>query len=64
MPGIDYVMHIASPFPAEIPKKEEDITKPAVNGATFVFNAALKHNVKKIIITSSVAAIFSGHNLQ
>lgn len=34
-----------------------------MNGATFVFKAALKHNVKKIIITSSVAAIFSGWDL-
>lgn len=64
MPGIEYVMHIASPFPAEIPKKEDDIIKPAVNGATFVFKAALKHNVKKIVITSSVAAIISGHDLK
>jgi len=31
MPGIDYVQHIASPFPGALPKNENDIIKSAVN---------------------------------
>jgi hypothetical protein len=30
MPGIDYVMHVASPFPPKPPKHEDEIIKPAL----------------------------------
>jgi dihydroflavonol-4-reductase len=36
------------------------LIRPAVEGTRAVFNAALKHKVKKIVITSSIAAIMSG----
>jgi len=34
--GSDYVIHVASPFPAAQPKHENDIIKPAVDGTVAV----------------------------
>jgi dihydroflavonol-4-reductase len=55
--GMQYILHLASPFPAESPKNEDEIIVPAVNGTKFVVEAAAKHKVKRVVITSSVAAI-------
>jgi len=60
MTGIDYVMHIASPFPNGAVRDENELIQPAVEGTATVFNAAIKNKVKKIVITSSVAAVFTG----
>ena len=43
------------------PKDENDLIKPAVEGTERVVSLALKQNVRKIVLTSSVAAISSGH---
>ncbi|KAL4477994.1 hypothetical protein ABPG72_013402 [Tetrahymena utriculariae] len=60
MKDVDYVVHTASPFPQTVPKNEDDLIKPAVQGTEAVFEAALKHGVKKIVITSSIASVFTG----
>lgn len=62
VPGCQYIMHVASPFPPTVTRNEDDVIKPAVMGTTAIMQAALKHNVKKIVITSSMAAVYSGHN--
>ena len=59
--GATYVVHTASPFPIEGPKNEDELIKPAVEGTLAVMRAAHKHKVKRVVITSSVAAIFEGH---
>lgn len=59
--GIDYVLHIASPIPPGIPKDENEIIKPAVEGTVNVLEAALKNKVKKVVVTSSCLAIFLGN---
>jgi dihydroflavonol-4-reductase len=56
-PDIKYVMHTASPFFAKEPKNPEDMLKPAIEGTTNVVNAAVSARVKRIVVTSSVAAI-------
>lgn len=53
------VMHVASPFPANIPKNEQMVIKPAVEGTLSVLKACTKYHVKKVVITSSEAAIMS-----
>lgn len=58
--GVDYVMHIASPFPREFPKREEDLIIPARQGALNVLNAAAKNGVKRVMLTSSTGAIIYG----
>ena len=55
--GQDFVVHTASPFPDAVPKDENVIIKPAVEGTLAVMRAAHKHKVKRVVITSSVAAI-------
>lgn len=60
--GMDYVLHIASPVPVQTPKDDNDIIQPAVQGAKRALNAASKAGVKRVVLTSSVAAIMYGHN--
>lgn len=60
--GIDVLMHTASPFPIANPKNEDDVIIPAVQGTLRALKAAHNSGVKRVIITSSVAAIY-GTNL-
>ena len=55
--GCDYVLHVASPFPAGEPKDENDIIIPARDGALRVLRAAQAAKVKRVVLTSSFAAI-------
>jgi len=59
--GCDYVLHIASPFPERIPKREEELIVPARDGALRVLRAARDASVKRVVLTSSFAAIGYGH---
>ena len=61
MNGIDYVLHIASPFPLLEPENEDDLIIPAVQGTLRVLRAAHKAGVKRVVQVSSVAAISSGY---
>ncbi len=58
----DFLIHTASPFPFKQPKNDQDLIKPAVEGTLRALNAAKKANIKRVIITSSVASIAFGHN--
>ena len=56
MQGCDYLLHVASPLSIE--KHDDDFfVKPAVAGVKRAFKFAKKHNIKKVVLTSSVAAI-------
>ena len=59
--GCDYVLHVASPFPADTPKDENDLIVPAREGALRVLRAARDAGVKRVVLTSSYAAIGYGH---
>jgi len=59
--GCDYVLHIASPFPAEVPKHEDELIVPARDGALRVLRAARNAGVKRVVMTSSFAAVGYGH---
>jgi len=56
--GIDVLMHTASPFPIASPKDENDLIRPAVEGTLRALRAAKSAGVKRVILTSSVAAIY------
>lgn len=58
--GMDYVQHIASPFPRELPKDDDDLVLPAKNGTLNVLKAAAANGVKRVVLTSSTAAIVYG----
>jgi nucleoside-diphosphate-sugar epimerase len=55
--GCDYVLHVASPFPPEQPKDPDDLIVPAREGTLRVLRAALKAGAKRIVVTSSTAAV-------
>lgn len=60
----DYVLHIASPFFAEEPKHEDDFIIPARDGSLRVLKAAKNAGVKRVVLTSSFAAIGYSNNDQ
>ncbi|KAG9244249.1 putative NADPH-dependent methylglyoxal reductase GRP2 [Calycina marina] len=60
--GLEAVIHTASPFHFNVTDTQKDLLDPAVNGTNGVL-AAIKKNapsVKKVVITSSFAAIVDG----
>ena len=59
--GCDFVLHVASPFILEVPSDEDVLIRPAVDGTLRVLNACSKANIKKVVLTSSVAAVAYGH---
>jgi nucleoside-diphosphate-sugar epimerase len=58
--GCDYVLHVASPFPATLPKNENDLIRPAREGALRVLRASRDAGVKRVVLTSSFASIGYG----
>ena len=59
--GAEYVLHVASPFPATVPAHEDDLIVPARDGALRVLRAARRAQVRRVVLTSSFAAIGYGH---
>lgn len=57
MEDCDYLLHVASPIALEN-HNEDFFVKPAVEGVKRALKFAKKHNIKKVVLTSSVAAIF------
>jgi nucleoside-diphosphate-sugar epimerase len=62
--GCDYVLHVASPFPPSVPKHEDELIVPAREGALRVLRASREARVKRVVLTSSFAAIGYGHKPQ
>jgi len=62
--GCEYVLHVASPFPATIPKDENELIVPAREGALRVLRASRNAGVKRVVMTSSFAAIGYGRKPQ
>jgi dihydroflavonol-4-reductase len=59
--GCDYVLHVASPFPAGVPRHEDELIVPAREGTLRVLRAARNAGVRRVVLTSSFAAIGYGH---
>lgn len=53
----DYVLHIASPFPLVEPEDENELIIPARDGSLRVLKAAGNAGVKRVVLTSSFAAV-------
>ena len=59
--GCDYIQHMASPLPANLPKNHDDLIIPAREGALRVLKAAKADgHIKRVVMTASVAAIAYG----
>jgi dihydroflavonol-4-reductase len=62
MKDVEWVMHTASPVNLQKVKDDNELIRPAVEGTLSMLRAAHKTpTVKKFVMTSSVAAIASGH---
>lgn len=55
--GVDSVIHVASPIPPGVPKDENDIIKPAVEGTKNIIEACLKNKIKRLVFTSSCLTV-------
>lgn len=58
--GCDLVLHVASPFPMQAPAHEDELIRPAVGGVERVLGAAIEAGVRRVVLTSSVAAVMYG----
>jgi nucleoside-diphosphate-sugar epimerase len=58
--GCEYVLHVASRLPLNIPKNEDELIVPAREGALRVLRASRKVGVKRVVLTSSFAAVGYG----
>lgn len=59
--GCGHVVHVASPLPSGAVKHEDDLIVPAREGALRALRFAKAAGVKRVVMTSSVAAIAYGH---
>ena len=59
--GCDGVFHMASPVPLIQPGNEDDVIVPARQGTMLVLEAAQKYGIKRVVLTSSIDAVSSGH---
>ena len=62
--GCAYVLHIASPLSQHVPKNEDEMIVPARDGTLRVLRAARDAGVKRVVLTSSSAAITYGRGPQ
>ena len=62
--GCTYVLHVASPFPAGEPEDENELIIPAKEGALRVLRASRDAGVKRVVLTSSFAAIGYGRDIK
>ncbi len=59
--GCQGVLHVASPLPLANPKSDDELVRPARDGALRVLGAARDAGVKRVVMTSSTAAVCYGH---
>ena len=57
----DSVLHVASPFPASAPADPEELIRPARDGALRVLRESVAAGVRRMVLTSSFAAVGYGH---
>jgi dihydroflavonol-4-reductase len=60
MEGMDFVQHIASPVPATLPKNDDELVIPAREGALRALRFGRDAGVKRVVMTSSMAAVAYG----
>ncbi|MDX1382685.1 MAG: aldehyde reductase [Thermoanaerobaculia bacterium] len=60
--GCTYVLHVASPIPRTPPDDEEELIVPARDGVLRVLDASARAGVRRVVLTSSMAAILYGRD--
>lgn len=59
--GCKYVLHVASPIFLSLPKDENEMIRPAVDGTLRVLKAARNAGVKRVVMTSNFGAVGYSH---
>ncbi|XP_022765997.1 cinnamoyl-CoA reductase 1-like [Durio zibethinus] len=61
--GCTGVFHVASPVPSTtVPNPQVEVIEPAVKGTLNVLKACVEANVKRVVVVSSVSAVFMNPN--
>ena len=60
MAGCRHVLHLASPLPADVSRRADELIAPAREGTLRVLRAARAEGVQRFVMTSSVAAVAYG----
>lgn len=60
MAGASALLHTASPFPFGDPNNPDDLIRPAVEGTLRALRAANDAGVRRVVLTSSIAAVSYG----
>ncbi|HVW19184.1 MAG TPA: NAD-dependent epimerase/dehydratase family protein, partial [Solirubrobacteraceae bacterium] len=58
--GCSHVLHVASPFPLVAPRDPDELVVPARDGTLRVLRAARAAGVRRVVMTSSLAAVAYG----
>ena len=61
MRGVDAVMHVATAIRGDEPKDQSVVIRPAMEGTARVLRFAHQAGIKRVILTSSIAAVGYGH---
>ncbi|TDX01444.1 SDR family oxidoreductase [Dinghuibacter silviterrae] len=56
-----FVLHVASPMATVIPRDENEVIRPAVDGTLRVLTAAKNAGVKRVVLTSNFGAVGYSH---
>jgi len=56
-----FVLHVASPFPVNQPRDADELVRPAREGTLRVLRAVRDAGVRRVVLTSSFAAVGYGH---
>lgn len=58
--GCTYAVHIASPYAMDVENPQKELIDPAVNGTISFLTSCKNEGVKKVVLTSGLAAITDG----
>ncbi|KAF9023477.1 putative flavonol reductase [Hymenopellis radicata] len=56
-PGVDAIIHVASPVAGVVKDPKKDLLDPAIEGTLNILKAAHKAGITRIVLTSSIAAV-------
>ncbi|MBU2666058.1 aldehyde reductase [Actinoplanes bogorensis] len=59
--GCDAVLHVASPTLTQVPRTDDEMVRPAIDGTLRVLRAARDGGVRRVVMTSAIGAIAYGH---
>ncbi|MCY1136682.1 aldehyde reductase [Actinoplanes sp. Pm04-4] len=59
--GCDHVLHVASPTLTQVPRDDDEMVRPAIDGTLRVLRAAREAGVRRVVMTSAIGAIAYGH---